>query len=757
MDSNLQKQDIKKTFTFDTQKKTDLYDSVFGKSLYTVDKQEEIQKKDYKEQINELKEREKLMGRNSVSEAREEQKKTGRGMVLERVNEFKEADRKKMTDMEGTESSTKFFENLEEEEQEFKNKLSAFDAKELLKKAKYLVKGKKAKRTKHSPGMQAVLDRFDELQQVLSWKVAETDDLYDAQVNSITSILRRASLACSEYIGTHNSSRAEGIVRKELVSLMYDQVSKESVMFEKRARDFKKNRHKAGKTSWLDVFATIRRERIIAGNGVKITRGGAGTSDLFIVEKNAVKSFLKKEEKVSAFTGADVFQAYNEDLTAKKKLYSERTSESLKDVPKEVLDEKLKVISLEKDTLFKPFVSALKKCAPTNSTSMLANPMSYENAYELLQHLRTMTRSEKIFMDNMLKGPYSGTNFGKLLKKADDDIAESKKTGNAALENEARLIVKTAYKMAENLFKAMNSSDIATKAVQIEPGDSLSKRNVATTRLAEFLGIGNLVAKSEMKDVVIDGEEHRCIEMEDAGNKTINSYLQMESNHKVDSEVDFERNEGKTFMYSEDCLRDLCSLQVLDVLCFQTDRHAGNYTVEATMGDGKVVINKIKGIDNDMCFGSVDYKTLKKKNRMRLKSIEDGKGNMTMPAMDKNLAMKILSVTPEMLDYLMADILNKTDRDALKDRFKGVQNVKKKRLAFERDQKRKNKKFVSKFISDQDGWGKVRDRIHTLAKKQNGRRQIEATSYLSGFCVGNKIQMVKDEKGNPQPKVVFDN
>ena len=113
MDSNLQKQDIKKTFTFDTQKKTDLYDSVFGKSLYTVDKQEEIQKKDYKEQINELKEREKLMGRNSVSEAREEQKKTGRGLVLERVNEFKEADRKKMTDMEGTESSTKFFENLE--------------------------------------------------------------------------------------------------------------------------------------------------------------------------------------------------------------------------------------------------------------------------------------------------------------------------------------------------------------------------------------------------------------------------------------------------------------------------------------------------------------------------------------------------------------------------------------------------------------------------------------------------------------------
>ena len=754
MDSNLQKQEIKKSFTFDTTKKTDLYDSVFSTSLYTVNKEEEVKQKDYKERINELREREKLMGRNSVSVNNvtgmtQKTEKKGRVEVMGMVEEFKEINENKMSDLVGTEASVKFYDKLEDEEAAFRKKLTAFDAKELLKNASYTVKGKKAKRTKHSPSMQAVIDRMDDLQQVLSWKVAESDDLYDAQINSITSILRQASLACSEYLGTHNSSRAEGMTRKAIVQMIYDQISKESVLFEKRANEFKTERNKLNRPMWVDVFADIRREKIVPGNGVTITRGGAGTSDLIIVEKDGVKHYLKREEKMPGFSGDEVIESYADSLLQKKKLYEDGTSESLAGISKDEQKRRLDLAKYEL-SLLQAFKSALKKSYSAGSASI----MSREGADVLLTTLRKVIKSQGDILEFNNNTDFKKTQFGKEIKMVSEKYAVAKKAGNEADMKRYRDQYKIIYNLVNNIYKSLNSADIATNAVGIKEGDSISKRNVATSRLAEYLKLGGIVAKSEMKDVVIDGENHRCIEMEDAGSSFTDDFEKLETNHYNAAGG----NPGKVFSYSEECLEALTSLQVFDVIAGQTDRHRKNYTVDVEYVGDTVVMKSVKGIDNDMCFGTLGYDRIKRRNDvMKCNSIEDTSGNMTIPAMSAGLANRILSITPSLLDYLMGDLLNKKERDALKDRFRGVQNAIRRQKAKEDKMRLKGKKFVSKFIKDKKGWSELKASLNKDSKKKRTRNLIGNNSYLSPVWCGNKIERVIDEDGNSGLKGIYNN
>ena len=751
MDGNLQKQDIKKSFTFDTKKKTDLYDSIFKDSLYTVDKQDEVKQKDYKEQINELREREKMMERATVFQnpkyKNEEQKPTGRQMVMGRLNDFKHENDMKMSDLVGTETSTKFYDNVEAEEVKFKSKLNAFKAKDLLKNAKYLVKGKKAKKTKHSPSMQAVLDRMDELQQVLSWKVAQSDDLFDAQVGSITSVMRQTALACCEYLDTHNSSRAEGVARKNLVQLIYDQISKESVMFEKRLKDYKAQRTADNRPMWLDIFADMRIEKIVPGNGVTITRGGAGTSDLIIVEKDGVKHYLKKEETVPGLSGNDVFNAYADNLNKKIKLYSDDKAESLKNIPKEEREKKLEYLKLDKATMIM-LKNALGKCISVGQPGY--SVMSENNAEDLLYALRDLTSSSKYFISTLInkKSVFSKTELGKTMIKLNNRYVNAKNKGDTELQKQLIGYADRMYNVAKDLFKSLNAADIAIMGVKIDEGSSLSKRNVATSRLAEFLGIGHLVAKSEMKDVMVDGEYMRCIEMEDAGSTNMRTYEKDENNYYKKGNAGIGGNAGKRFSYSSECLKDILSLQVFDLICGQTDRHKGNYMGNAESTEEEIVLKKVKGIDNDMCFGKLSYERVKKGGPMALKPVEDEKGRFSLPAMDKKLAAKIMAVTPSMLDYLMADLLSKKEREALKDRFKGVQNAIRRQQIKEADLKQKSKKFRSKFISKKEDWDAVKAELQNKAKSKRGREEIKNTTYLDTKWMGNKIEKYEDEDGN---------
>ena len=67
--------------------------------------------------------------------------------------------------------------------------------------------------------------------------------------------------------------------------------------------------------------------------------------------------------------------------------------------------------------------------------------------------------------------------------------------------------IKTALgDIYEEIRKTAVLADVGTNTAKIGAGESIPKRNVATSRLAKLLGIPDIVPKSEMATVSVNGE-----------------------------------------------------------------------------------------------------------------------------------------------------------------------------------------------------------------------------------------------------------
>ncbi len=222
------------------------------------------------------------------------------------------------------------------------------------------------------------------------------------------------------------------------------------------------------------------------------------------------------------------------------------------------------------------------------------------------------------------------------------------------------------YIDAEN--RSHLSDSIAQTDAKIEWKSNITKRNVATTRMANLLGIGHTIAKSEKivyKD--LNGKDQLGIIMESAGEKSLYS-----ANH-----------EGLSI--SREVLLDLNSVQLLDTICGQVDRHKGNIMVDTEKyeenGQTKYKIKSVKGIDNDMSFGNITYKMIQHVSRKQMVRFEDKDGLCHMKKLDKKLVEHLTSLTDEMVEYSMKDLLSKEEMAALLDRIHGVKKAIKRTLA----------------------------------------------------------------------------
>ena len=161
------------------------------------------------------------------------------------------------------------------------------------------------------------------------------------------------------------------------------------------------------------------------------------------------------------------------------------------------------------------------------------------------------------------------------------------------------------YSFLEFAFKKKNELGVS-RGAGINAGSVISSRNVSTTRVADRLGVGDIVARSET--VIVkqkDGSFVRANSMEGITGenvmqmgKLINMLKKEWSNRRL-------RITGKA-------ATQLFELQVLDLICGQIDRHMGNYMAifrfepdsQPTSPDsGELIIEGIKGIDNDLAFG----------------------------------------------------------------------------------------------------------------------------------------------------------
>ena len=268
---------------------------------------------------------------------------------------------------------------------------------------------------------------------------------------------------------------------------------------------------------------------------------------------------------------------------------------------------------------------------------------------------------------------------------------------------------------------------------------NLSKRNVATSRLAELLGVGDLVAKSETATLVDkDGTERSGNLMQKAKGQEVTSFVVDQFRDQYAAEREkygasslVEMTGNLDDKVTPEFLKSLMSLQVLDNLAAQVDRHSANYFAE--IKDGK--LGKVQGIDNDFSFTSNTLSWKEGEGRVgnHGKSILDQDGNLRVPYMDKTLADRITALDESVLRDVMADILEPWAIDALCIRFDKI------KTAIQKDQEKHPDS--GRYLERDEDWGS-RDVFDTLRNGVESPGSIHTTNYVSNVLLPADMSML---------------
>lgn len=224
-----------------------------------------------------------------------------------------------------------------------------------------------------------------------------------------------------------------------------------------------------------------------------------------------------------------------------------------------------------------------------------------------------------------------------------------------------------------------------------------SKRNVAMYEVAKLMNLDNLIAKSEYVKIYDKASNtmHRGNLMAEASGKS-GKAVAAEGSSKIKAQNTDnieERERMAKAMTSPSLQKELTSLQVLDFICGQGDRHMDNFFMrkDESAPDGGYA--HITGIDNDEAFSTgFDWEQFMKLEGLgaagvqKLRNVASIDGTMQIPLMDKALAQRILNISdselkmvllpwiePEMIDFtlkrlkLVKDAINNTGIDS--DRF----------------------------------------------------------------------------------------
>ncbi|MCR4908834.1 MAG: hypothetical protein K5985_08380 [Lachnospiraceae bacterium] len=235
----------------------------------------------------------------------------------------------------------------------------------------------------------------------------------------------------------------------------------------------------------------------------------------------------------------------------------------------------------------------------------------------------------------------------------DDLYSKLKKDSEIPLEaflanvpKKRRKIVGDCFKL---VFKTYNQLVMSSVSAKITPGSNLTRRNVATSRLASIMGIGDMFAESRTAVIKKNGQIISGNLMEDAGGLNINEAL------------------SKSLKYSKEAEDQLLILPVFDLLCGQVDRHWGNFMyIKGASGE----IKGIKCIDNDMAFGNLNYATaMEIRTQLRKPSRE------SLHALPPKFKKALLAMDGTFFRLMLRDLLNPDELDNLEDRLKKLQDA----------------------------------------------------------------------------------
>ncbi len=493
--------------------------------------------------------------------------------------------------------------------------------------------------------------------------VSEED--FNAQLTQLQSDYKKLQNNCQIYLNTRQSFwkgiiKGEGYRRYKMVQAAQTKAYVELALLKNRAQliynDFKDVTGDADRPLWVNVLAEARTSYLDLTQektGKVEYTGGNCNSVIKLTSPNETVAYIKEE--TSNIPAAKYTDAYIEKLLQSKlgKNFIEENNSSEEEL-NHIIKTLSKVFSLE--------------------DSDLVNRIFNGGGYK--RYSAKDMRNDEVLTKivNLIANNYD--------RKFSDELEafRDKNYGNDILGEFAE------YFYLHNL-----SHNIARDSVKMDNGSSLADRNVATRRLAELLGVPELVPATQKVKYTDQNEKDRygIIMAQAKGDELFKASINVYTLQKNDVPSQFD---SSVFL-------QMNTLQILDVIAGQTDRNSSNIIVEGTVAkvDNRRHYQKIKAIDNDMCFGKLTYKDIKKRDSPSffLTNIEDKNGFCKLKVVDKRLYDSLMILTDEMVDYVFADLLTKNELKALKDRIKGV----KKLLKHSKD---KSKQSLFKVIDPKD-------------------------------------------------------
>ena len=216
--------------------------------------------------------------------------------------------------------------------------------------------------------------------------------------------------------------------------------------------------------------------------------------------------------------------------------------------------------------------------------------------------------------------------------------------------------------MIKSVCKASGLREVAMYTAGIPDKSIISNRNVASSRMADLLGLGDIIVKSKKVKIKQAGKKSRVGNLMDkAKGIPASKLLEMKENNK-----------DLKFHISQNAEKQLMALQVLDTICGQIDRHLDNYFVTMTKKGDDITIESMQCIDNDLSFGEFKLGIERVHN---LPAFIDNEGQTTFNYMDKDLAGKVLGLSPEVLRFIFADLISSGEIESLIERLEVVKNA----------------------------------------------------------------------------------
>lgn len=162
----------------------------------------------------------------------------------------------------------------------------------------------------------------------------------------------------------------------------------------------------------------------------------------------------------------------------------------------------------------------------------------------------------------------------------------------------------------------------------IENNNNIAQRNSAMSTVAEILGMGDLIARSESAVLTDGSKKYKGTFMESAKGTDLMHCQPGDPLLSSDTTVDME---------SVSLKKQLSDLQVLDYICGNIDRHVGNMLYQTHGTDSRNLrLDKIQGIDNDCSFGTITTGMQRLPNAERMGVISESTAR-TVSLLNKDL------------------------------------------------------------------------------------------------------------------------